>query len=47
MITTNKTELSMPKDEFDELTKPTDFVGPEAKLQAILDERNTYFQSSC
>lgn len=41
MITTNKTELSMPKDEHGKLTKPTGFVGPEVKLQAILDERNT------
>lgn len=39
MITTNKTELSMPKNEHGKLTKPKGFVGPEAKLQSILDER--------
>ena len=37
----NLQKLSCPKDEFGKLTKPTDFVGPEVKLQAILDERNT------
>lgn len=39
MVTTNKTELSMPKDEHGKLTKPADFIGPEAQLQALLDER--------
>ena len=37
MITTNKTELSMPKDEHGKLTKPANFVGPETKLQVLLD----------
>ena len=35
----NLQKLSMPKDEHGKLTKPSDFVGPEAKLQEILDER--------
>lgn len=34
----NLQKLSMPKDEFGKLMKPDDFVGPEAALQAILDE---------
>ena len=34
----NLQKLSMPKDEFGKLMKPADFVGPEAALQAILDE---------
>lgn len=36
----NLQKLSMPKDEFGKLQKPVDFVGPEAQLQSILDERN-------
>lgn len=39
MITTNKTELSMPKDEHGRLTKPANFVEPEHELQQILNER--------
>lgn len=35
----NLTKLDMPKDEFGKLTKPIDFVGPEVKLQALLDSR--------
>ena len=35
----NLQKLSMPKDEHGKLTKPSDFVGPEVKLQEILDER--------
>jgi hypothetical protein len=35
----NFKKLSMPKDEYGKLTKPADFVGPEAALQALLDER--------
>ena len=35
----NLQKLSMPKDEHGKLTKPSDFVGPEIKLQEILDER--------
>ena len=35
----NLQKLTMPKDEHGKLTKPADFVGPEIKLQAILDER--------
>lgn len=34
----NLQKLSMPKDEFGKLQKPTDFVGPETQLQSILDE---------
>ena len=39
MITTNKTELSMPKDEHGKLTKPADWeqYAPEKELQLILD----------
>ena len=36
---TNLQKLTMPKDEHGKLTKPADFVGPEAELQKILDER--------
>lgn len=39
MVITNKTVLSILKDEHGKLMKPADFVGPEAKLQSILDER--------
>ena len=35
----NFQKLSMPKDEHGKLTKPENFVGPEADLQKILDER--------
>ena len=35
----NLQKLSMPKDEHGKLTKPVNFVGPETKLQAILDKR--------
>lgn len=35
----NLAKLGMPKDEHGKLTKGADFVGPESKLQAILDER--------
>ena len=35
----NLQKLTMPKDEHGKLTKPAGFVGPESKLQAILDER--------
>ena len=35
----NLQKLSMPKDEHGKLMKPADFVGPEAQLQSILDER--------
>lgn len=35
----NLQKLSMPKDEFGKLTKPADFVGPEAELQLLLDSR--------
>jgi hypothetical protein len=35
----NLQKLSMPKDEFGKLTKPADFIGPEAQLQALLDAR--------
>ena len=40
VTTANLQKLSMPKDEFGKLTKPADFVGPEAKLQKLLDRRN-------
>ena len=36
----NLQKLSMPKDEHGKLTKPADFVGPETKLQELLDRRN-------
>ena len=35
----NLQKLSMPKDEHGKLQKPANFVGPEAQLQSILDER--------
>lgn len=35
----NLQKLSMPKDEHGKLMKPKGFVGPEAQLQSILDER--------
>ena len=35
----NLQKLSMPKDEHGKLTKPANFIGPESKLQAILDKR--------
>jgi len=35
----NFTKLGMPRDEQGKLTKPEGFVGPEAQLQLILDER--------
>lgn len=38
----NLQKLSMPKDEHGKLMKPANFVGPEAKLQAILDERASH-----
>ena len=40
VTTANLQKLSMPKDEFGKLTKPADFVGPETKLQNLLDRRN-------
>ena len=40
VTTANLQKLSMPKDEFGKLTKPANFVGPEAKLQKLLDRRN-------
>lgn len=33
----NLQKLSMPKDEHGKLTKPANFIGPETKLQALLD----------
>ena len=39
VTTANLQKLSMPKDEFGKLTKPADFVGPETKLQELLDRR--------
>ena len=35
----NLQKLSMPKDEHGKLMKPANFIGPETKLQVILDER--------
>ena len=40
VTTANLQKLSMPKDEFGKLTKPANFVGPEAKLQKLLNRRN-------
>ena len=37
VTTANLQKLSMPKDEHGKLTKPANFVGPETKLQALLD----------
>ena len=39
VMSANLAKLSMSKDEFGKLTKPADFVGPEAQLQGLLDER--------
>ena len=39
VMSANLAKLSMPKDEFGKLTKPTDFVGPEAQLEELLNER--------
>lgn len=39
VMSANLAKLSMPKDEFGKLTKPADFVGPEAHLQELLNER--------
>jgi predicted HAD superfamily Cof-like phosphohydrolase len=40
VMSANLAKLSMPKDEFGKLTKPTNFVGPEAQLQELLNERS-------
>ena len=40
VTTANLQKISMPKDEFGKITKPADFVGPETKLQELLDRRN-------
>ena len=40
VTTANLQKLSMPRDEFGKLTKPADFVGPETKLQELLNKRN-------
>ena len=40
VTTANLQKLSMPKDKFGKLTKPANFVGPETKLQELLDRRN-------
>ena len=40
VTTANLQKLSMPKDEFGKLTKPANFVGPETKLQELLDRRD-------
>ena len=37
VTTANLQKISMPKDEHGKLTKPANFVGPETKLQALLD----------
>jgi hypothetical protein len=37
----NFAKLQCPRDEFGKLTKPADFVGPEAELQKLLDSRGT------
>ena len=41
----NMAKLTMPKDSHGKLMKPADFVGPEAKLQALLDTRDTVCRS--
>lgn len=35
----NLAKLSMPKDEHGKLIKPANFVGPEAQLQALLNQQ--------
>lgn len=35
----NSAKLLMPKDEYGKLSKPSDFIGPEVKLQTLLDSR--------
>ena len=40
VTTANLQKLSMPKDAFGKITKPANFVGPETKLQELLDRRN-------
>ena len=40
VATANNQKLACPKDAFGKLTKNKDFVGPEAILQQILNERN-------
>ena len=40
VTTANLQKLSMPKDEFGKLTKPANFIGPETKLQELLDRRD-------
>ena len=35
----NLAKLSMPKDEHGKLIKPTNFVGPEAQLQVLLNQQ--------
>ena len=39
VMNANMAKLSMPKDAHGKLTKPPNFVGPEAQLQLILKER--------
>jgi len=39
VIDANQAKLKCPKDEFGKIIKPIDFVGPEPKLQALLDKR--------
>ena len=41
VVAANQAKLAMPKDQYGKLCKPAYFVGPEAALQAILDERHT------
>ena len=40
VMTHNQIKLKMPKDSYGKLTKPEGFVGPEAKLQELLDQRS-------
>ena len=40
VMSANQAKLSMPKDAHGKLTKSPNFIGPEEKLQQILDERN-------
>lgn len=39
VMTANFQKLAMPKDSHGKLMKPENFIGPEEKLQQILDER--------
>lgn len=39
VMAANKQKLTMPRDSFGKLMKNPDFIGPEAELQRLLEER--------